>query len=81
MGMMSPVFRETNYSRILKLRENNYRDSTIARMLSDEIGTKITASDVRGYIKLNGIGSNQMLVSCKALNVVEPRKDPDLLLA
>lgn len=81
MGMMSPVFRETNYSRILKLRKNNYRDSTIANMLSDEIGTKVTASDVRGYIKLNGIGSNQMLVSRKALSVAEHHKDPDPLLA
>ena len=70
MGMMDPVFRERNYARIRKLREKNLSDSTIAGILSDETGIDFDASDVSGYLKINGVSSKQMLVSKVTLEAI-----------
>ena len=70
MGMMSPVFRELNYSRIKDLKSRNLSDSTVAGIISDETGHNVTTQDVGSYLKMNALASDQMLVSIKTMRVV-----------
>lgn len=70
MGMMSPAFRELNYSRVKELKGRNLRDSTVASIISDETGQDVTAQDVKSYLKMNGLASDQMLVSKESMRVV-----------
>lgn len=70
MGMMSPVFREINYSRIKNLKDRNLSDSTVAGIVSDETGEAVSAQDIASYLKMNALASNQMLVSKATMNVV-----------
>ncbi|WP_213948384.1 hypothetical protein [Luteibacter sp. dw_328] len=62
MALHSPIFREVNYGRITTLREH-FTDATVARIVSEHTGSKVSASDIRGYVKLNKVGSRRMLVS------------------
>lgn len=70
MGMMSPVFREVNYSRIKSLKDRNLSDSTVAGIVSDETGEAVSAQDITSYLKMNALASDQMLVSKATMNVV-----------
>ena len=70
MGMMSPVFRELNYSRVKNLKARNLSDSTVAGIISDETGEDVTAQDVRSYLKMNALASDQMLVSKETMQAV-----------
>ena len=70
MGMMSPVFREINYSRIKSLKEHNLSDSTVAGIVSDETGEEVSTQDITSYLKMNALASDQMLVSKETMRVV-----------
>lgn len=70
MGMMSPVFREINYSRIKSLKERNLSDSTVAGIVSDETGEEVSTQDITSYLKMNALASDQMLVSKATMRVV-----------
>ena len=70
MGMMSPVFREINYSRIKSLKERNLSDSTVAGIVSDETGEEVSTQDITSYLKMNALASDQMLVSKETMRVV-----------
>lgn len=70
MGMMSPVFRERNYSRIKSLKERNLSDSTVAGIVSDETGEEVSTQDITSYLKMNALASDQMLVSKETMRVV-----------
>lgn len=65
MSMMSPVFRELNYSRVKDLKARNLSDSTVAGIISDETG-----QDVTSYLKMNALASDQMFISKKTMQVV-----------
>lgn len=70
MPLLSPVFREINFQRIRQLDDQGYQPATIARIINDETGAKekILTPDVRGYLKLQRLGSQKMLISKKGLN-------------
>lgn len=76
MGMMSPVFREVNYGRVKELKDRNLSDATVAGIISDETGQNFTAQDVHGYLKINAVASNQMLVSKETMRVVTGNDPP-----
>jgi hypothetical protein len=70
MPLLSPVFREINYQRIRQLDADGFQPATIARIVNDETRgkEKILAPDIRGYLKLQKMGSERMLVSQKSMN-------------
>jgi len=70
MGMMSPVFRELNYSRVKDLKSSNLSDSTVASIISDETGQDVTTQDIGSYLKMNALASDKMLVSKRTMRVV-----------
>ncbi|ANI16206.1 hypothetical protein A9C11_20480 [Pseudomonas citronellolis] len=72
MPLLSPAFREINYSRIRELINAECSCETIASVLTDEnpAGVKFTASDVRGYLKVQGEASVRMLVSQKKMRAL-----------
>lgn len=71
MGMMSPVFREVNFARINELKSSGkLSDNTVANIISDETGASITGQDVSGYLKINGLASEKMLVSKDTMKAV-----------
>lgn len=69
MPLLSPVFREVNFQRIRQLDEEGYQPATIARIINEQPGAKVKifAPDVRGYLKLQQLGSEKMLISKKAM--------------
>jgi len=79
MGMMNPVFREMNFSRITELASaKKLSNTSIASIISDETKQKVTASDVGGYLKLNRMASQQMLVSKPTMNAISGAPSSDL---
>lgn len=70
MGMMSPVFRELNYSRIKNLKARNLSDSTVAGIVSDETGEDVSPQDITSYMKMSALASDQMLVSKETMRVL-----------
>lgn len=78
MGMMSPVFREINYSRINELKDRRLSNSTIAGIISDETGECFTPADVTGYLKITSVASDKMLVSKETMNVLTGKKEPGM---
>ena len=70
MGMMSPVFRELNYSRINDLKSRNLSDSTVAGIVSDETGEDVSAQDIKSYLKMTALASDQMLVTKETMRVL-----------
>jgi hypothetical protein len=70
MPLLSPVFREINFQRIRQLDTQGYQPATIAKIINDETGRKekVLAPDVRGYLKMQKLGSERMLVSKKGLD-------------
>lgn len=82
MGMMSPIFRELNYSRINDLSTNTeLSNSTIASVISDESKSEVSEQDVSGYLKLTRIASNKMLISKPTLDVLRGNGGPTPNLA
>jgi len=67
MALHSPFYREMNFHRISKLRVH-HSDATVARIVSEQIGEKVYAADIRSYAKLNKTGSSRMLVSSTVFN-------------
>lgn len=72
MPVMSPFFRNLNYSRISRLDNLGYSPQTIAGMIRDESESQIqcTASDIRGYLKVQAAASKRMLISKRNLQAV-----------
>lgn len=70
MPLLSPIFREVNFQRIRQLYADGYQPATIAKIINDETGAKekVLAPDVRGYLKMQRLGSEVMLVSKKGMN-------------
>jgi hypothetical protein len=72
MPLLAPLFRELNFQRIRQLDAGGYQPATIARIVNDETGPKdrITAPDVRSYLKIQKLGSEKMLISKKGINSI-----------
>ena len=71
MSVMSPFFREMNYSRVEELsKAKSLSDSTIAGIVSDETGTSVSGSEITGYLKVTKLASERMLVSKSTMNVI-----------
>jgi len=70
MPLLSPIFREINFQRIRQLDAGGYQPATIAKIINDESDAKekVYAPDVRGYLKLQRMGSEVMLISKKGMN-------------
>jgi len=78
--LLSPVFRELNFQRIRQLDEEGYQPATIARIINEQTGAKvkILAPDVRGYLKMQQLGSEKMLISKKAVeSIIGSAVQPD----
>lgn len=81
MGIMSPAFREINFSRIETLaKSKKLSDATIASIICDETGKSVSTQDVSGYRKLTHLASEQMLVSKEIMRTItgDEGSDPDL---
>lgn len=70
MSVMSPVFREMNFNRINNLKKIHLSDSTIAGIVSDETGEKVSQQDITSYLKMNALASDRMLVSKNTMQVL-----------
>lgn len=72
MPLLSPAFREINYSRIRELIDAGFSYETIAKVMNDEnpSGIKLTASDIRGYLRLQGEASARMLIGQKKMKAL-----------
>jgi hypothetical protein len=69
---MSPWFRDRNYARIIQLDNAGYSPQTIAGIINDESESQVkyTASDIRGYLKVQADASKRMLISKRNLQAV-----------
>lgn len=73
MPLLAPAFRELNFHRINQLSGADLSPSTIAGVINDETNhaLRITAADVRSYLKIQAAASKQMLVSSKATRAIK----------
>lgn len=82
MPLLSIPFREINYSRIRELIDAGLSCESIASVITDESpsGTKLTATDIRGYIKVQETASVKMLISQKKMRALKretPVSEPE----
>lgn len=77
MPVMSPLFRQINYSRICELRNLGYSASTIACIINDESNSpmKITEANVHGYLAVQAQASARMLISKQSMEKMKYRGD------
>ncbi|NMG31836.1 hypothetical protein [Aromatoleum evansii] len=78
MPILAPLFREVNHNRIDQLHEAGLTPQTIASVICDETKSqvKLTASDVRSYLKVQDAAAKQMLISQRTMRAL--LKEPQL---
>ncbi len=75
MPVLAPLFREINYSRITQLDEKGMSPQTIVSIIRDETDSqvKLTPADIRSYLKIQGVASEQMLITKPTMKEVLKR--------
>ncbi|AZE39150.1 hypothetical protein C4K06_6162 [Pseudomonas chlororaphis subsp. aureofaciens] len=75
MPVLAPLFREINYSRITQLDEAGMSPQTIVSIIRDETDSevKLTPADIRSYLKIQNVASEQMLITKPTMKEVLER--------
>lgn len=72
MPLLAPLFREVNHNRIKQLHDADLSPQSIASIICDETKSqvKLTASDVRSYLKVQDAAAAQMLIGQRTMRAL-----------